>query len=80
MSSISPVSQPSCGADIPQSVAGFVRPRESLIPAIWETVLVWQARAALRARLAEFEDHRLKDIGVSRAEANREAAKPFWRA
>jgi uncharacterized protein YjiS (DUF1127 family) len=36
-------------------------------------------REALR-ELAEHDDHLLRDIGLSRAEALREAAKPCWRA
>jgi uncharacterized protein YjiS (DUF1127 family) len=39
----------------------------------------WQARAAQRRALAELEDHLLQDIGVDRATATAEAAKPFWR-
>ena len=35
-------------------------------------------RKALRD-LAEQDQHLLRDIGLSRAEALREAAKPFWR-
>ena len=44
------------------------------------TLLTWQVRANQRARLAEMESHRLEDMGISPAEARREAAKPFWRA
>ncbi|MDH3913462.1 MAG: DUF1127 domain-containing protein, partial [Rhodospirillales bacterium] len=44
-----------------------------------ETFYAWQERAAQRAHLAALEDHILKDIGIGRAEADREAAKPFWR-
>jgi uncharacterized protein YjiS (DUF1127 family) len=40
----------------------------------------WQERAAQRAHLAGLENHILKDMGIDRAEAEREAAKPFWRA
>jgi uncharacterized protein YjiS (DUF1127 family) len=36
-------------------------------------------RKALR-ELAEHDEHLLRDIGLSRAEALREAAKPCWRA
>jgi uncharacterized protein YjiS (DUF1127 family) len=42
-------------------------------------VNLWFARAAQRRQLAEFDDHRLQDIGVTRAEAEAEIAKPFWR-
>jgi uncharacterized protein YjiS (DUF1127 family) len=31
-----------------------------------------------RARLADLDDHMLRDIGLSRAEAATEAARPFW--
>jgi len=42
----------------------------------------WIARARQRRALREIaegtDDYLLKDIGVSRAEAFREADKPFW--
>ncbi|TQV82340.1 DUF1127 domain-containing protein [Denitrobaculum tricleocarpae] len=36
-------------------------------------------RAVQRRQLRELDDSQLEDIGVSRAEAHREAVKPFWR-
>jgi uncharacterized protein YjiS (DUF1127 family) len=36
-------------------------------------------RSAQRRALAELDDARLRDIGVTRAEAQAEAAMPFWR-
>ena len=42
-------------------------------------VLLWQQRAAQRRHLAALDDALLRDIGISRADAVREAAKPFWR-
>jgi uncharacterized protein YjiS (DUF1127 family) len=48
--------------------------------AVFGTLLTWQVRANQRRRLAEMEFHRLADMGISPAEAWREAAKPFWRA
>jgi uncharacterized protein YjiS (DUF1127 family) len=48
--------------------------------AVFGTLLTWQVRANQRSRLAEMESHRLEDMGISPAEARREAAKPFWRA
>ncbi len=45
-------------------------------------VLAWAASCASCARgddgLADLNDHLLRDIGVSRVEAERESAKPFW--
>jgi uncharacterized protein YjiS (DUF1127 family) len=43
------------------------------------TLRKWIARPRQRRDLAELEDHLLRDIGVSRGEALREAAKPFWK-
>ena len=37
----------------------------------------WRQRIALRD-LAETDEHLLRDIGKTKAEASREAAKPFW--
>lgn len=41
---------------------------------------LWLERRAQRRTLLTMNDHLLKDIGVSRADAWREASKPFWRA
>lgn len=42
----------------------------------------WCARCSERSRqrqaLAQLDDHDLKDIGMTRQQANAEAAKPFW--
>jgi uncharacterized protein YjiS (DUF1127 family) len=43
------------------------------------TIRIWIARSHQRQALAELNDHLLRDIGVTRHEALREAAKPFWR-
>ncbi len=40
----------------------------------------WLERRRQRRSLLELSDHMLKDIGVTRVEALREGAKPFWRA
>lgn len=44
-----------------------------------ERLLEWQERANQRYALRELDDHLLKDIGISRADAAREAGKPFWK-
>ena len=38
----------------------------------------WQARAWQRRQLAALSAEQLSDIGISRAAALEEAAKPFW--
>ena len=71
------------------TVRGAERPRRPLgrreraigqaLEALVRLLLAWQERADERLRLREMDDHMLKDIGVSRADALRESAKPFWR-
>ena len=46
----------------------------------WRLLLLWQMRARQRRHLAGLEGHLLRDIGVDRLSASREAQKPFWRA
>ena len=55
-------------------------PRPQL--AVWATLARWIARRSQRralCELAEANDHLLDDIGLTRAEALREAERPFWR-
>lgn len=51
-----------------------------VLGSLLDRLLVWQERARQRAALASLEPHLLKDIGVSAADAEREARKPFWKA
>ena len=39
----------------------------------------WHERARQRRALLTLDDRMLKDIGISRAEAEHEACQPFWR-
>ena len=43
-------------------------------------VRTWMDRSYQRRMLASMEAHRLEDIGVSRAEAERESTKAFWQS
>ena len=38
----------------------------------------WRERVRERRHLFELDDHVLSDIGLTRAEVGREAARPFW--
>jgi uncharacterized protein YjiS (DUF1127 family) len=38
----------------------------------------WRERGRQRAMLATLDDRMLRDIGIDRARAQREAEKPFW--
>ena len=44
-----------------------------------DQLLTWQDRARERAHLRDLNDHMMKDLGLSRADVDREASKPFWR-
>lgn len=52
--------------------AGFLR-------RILVTLVLWQERAAQRHHLADIGERQLKDVGLTRDDVMREAAKPFWR-
>jgi uncharacterized protein YjiS (DUF1127 family) len=43
------------------------------------TIAVWVARRRQRQALAQLDDHLLADVGLSREQTRREAAKPFWK-
>jgi uncharacterized protein YjiS (DUF1127 family) len=45
----------------------------------WQTMKVWYERSMQRRHLLELDDYLLRDIGLDRVAAMKEAAKPFWR-
>ncbi|KGM33851.1 DUF1127 domain-containing protein [Inquilinus limosus] len=46
----------------------------------WRQVFgLWLRRARTRRQLDALTDHELRDLGLDRGAALREAAKPFWR-
>jgi uncharacterized protein YjiS (DUF1127 family) len=57
---------------------GFARAVSGLRQAL-DTIALWQQRARGRRQLRTFDDHLLRDIGVTRLQAEAEADKPFWR-
>ena len=52
----------------------LVMPAQTLV-----LIEYWAVRVNQRRRLIDLPDHLLKDIGITRADAEREAGKPFWR-
>jgi uncharacterized protein YjiS (DUF1127 family) len=40
----------------------------------------WVERCRQRQALAELDDRRLRDLGLTRAQVELETGKPFWRA
>ena len=55
-------------------------PRASLVARSVSLLLVWIERSRQRRALDELDDHLLRDIGLTRYEARREATRPFWQA
>ena len=54
------------------------RLRDRLLGLLARKLLSWIARGKQRCDLAQLDDRLLRDIGITRAAAMREAAKPFW--
>lgn len=44
-----------------------------------KTLRLWQGRVRQRRALARLDDSLLRDIGIGRGAARREARKPFWK-
>lgn len=49
-----------------------------LLPRMLDVLLAWQERARERRHLLSLSDHALKDVGLTRADLEGEAARPFW--
>jgi uncharacterized protein YjiS (DUF1127 family) len=45
----------------------------------WRWCARYSARSRQREALSSLDDRALKDIGMTRQQANAEAAKPFWK-
>ena len=72
----------SCKADRAINAGILFRTGEQIRSAFFqflEVIWNWRARIRSRRELAQFDDHVLKDIGMSRADVFRETSKPFWR-
>jgi uncharacterized protein YjiS (DUF1127 family) len=77
-----PVSFPFSGNSLRIEMPLVRLPHARLVGALIETIEIWSMRRSTRhalGKIAEWDPHLLADIGLSRAEAFREAAKPFWR-
>ena len=60
--------------------AGRRAPASGGLVRLFNLLVAWQQRSTMRRDLAAMPDHLLKDMGITRSDAAREAAKPFWRA
>ena len=52
--------------------------RRGWLTSLLDGLCLWIERDRQRSDLLELNDHLLKDIGISRADAQREGAKHFW--
>jgi uncharacterized protein YjiS (DUF1127 family) len=55
-------------------------PARGTLDAIADTLALWRERTAQRHRLRDIDDHLLVDMGLTRADIDRESRKPFWLA
>jgi len=62
-----------------QTPAGFWGALQRIPAQVFDILLLWQERADQRAQLASLDARALRDIGLSRADVEREVSLPFWR-
>ena len=60
---------------LPNCEETVINPAKRLL----KTLEMWIERVHQRKQLAKLDDRMLEDIGITRIQANREIAKPFWR-
>ncbi len=58
----------------------FYRRVSRFMLAAFETLHQWQERGDQRRRLRSLSERTLKDLALSRCNAEAEGCKPFWRA
>ena len=58
--------------------SAFSKNKSNLL-SLRDLVAIWRERHESRLTLRRLDDHMLADIGMSRADAEAEIAKPFWR-
>jgi uncharacterized protein YjiS (DUF1127 family) len=51
----------------------------NLLQTLSHHLALWRRRQRERRSLLTLSDFELQDIGITRSDAQREAAKPFWR-
>jgi len=59
--------------------ARFVHAFDAVLESTVDGLLTWQRRHKDRMHLMSLDDRLLRDIGIGRADVEREASKPFWR-
>ena len=67
-------------AAVPATMYGAFSALAASVGHLGTTAINWSHRYQQRTRLAHMSDHLLADMGISRADADLEASKPFWQA
>lgn len=62
------------------SIAGLILGSARVVSLLLDAAALWAERRSQRRQLMEMPEYLLRDIGVTRVDAFREADKPFWRA
>ena len=73
-------SEPECQATADFSRSSVPAPLIAMLQFCRSRCCLWYNRARERRSLSKLDAHLLRDIGVNRLDAAREAAKPFWKA
>ena len=60
------------------AVAALVTALVNLPERAVATAITWQQRVNERQHLRDLDDRMLSDMGLSRADVDKEVAKPFW--
>lgn len=58
----------------------FVHQVDAAVENVVDRFLTWQRRHKDRMHLLSLDDRMLRDIGVTLADVDREASKPFWKS
>jgi len=77
------ISRPSANGSArlrPRSRQSATNPLRTLFHRLRKAYGLAIARSRQRRQLLEMDDHQLKDIGITRAEAELEGRKPIWKA
>ena len=56
-----------------------VAARPGFAASLMTLVALWLRRSRTRPRLWTLSDHELRDLGLERGTADREALRPFWK-
>jgi len=64
---------------MPDSIATGLEIPHGLWGRIQRQARLWHRRATTRRQLSRLDDRALADLGISRFEAEEEAARPFYR-